>query len=241
MELTNSQRSNALPVISDMTKLTFKERRQLLRLQLDRTRRRAHSTLLHTPLMRWQFGAPVADELLLVPQDLRSADPSFADEIEQRLFGLGGTVASLGDGSVFDIHPPNDNWSGDLHGFAWLRHLRAAHSDTAKAFAIEAVRDWIARHSRRGGQPWSPEFVGRRIYAWLANADLILSGAEPEFYDLLADSMGRQMIHLAAHWRSAPPGHPRLVALIGLLAGAICVAGHDKLADRVERELAGEA
>ena len=48
------------------------------------------------------------------------------------------------------------------------------------------------------------------------------------------------MIHLAACRHDVADGLPRLVALNGLLAGAICIAGHDNLLARMELELAAE-
>lgn len=223
-----------------MTALTLNERRRMTRLMLDRARRAAVSGVLHSPLLRWQFGAPVADELILVPQELRTADASFADELEQGLFGLGGTVAALGGSSVFDIAQPNEIWSKSLHGFGWLRHLSAAHTPQARRLAQQTVDEWIARHPRRKGLAWSPDIVGRRIFSWLANSDLVLADVDQTFYDRFTDSLGLQLIHLSARWRDVPGGLPRLVALNGLLTGALCISGHDKLTQRAETELAAE-
>ena len=223
-----------------MTSLTFQERQRMTRLWIDRAKRSTISRVLHSPLMRWQFGAPIADELLLAPQELRTADASFANEIAQGLFGLGGTVAALGRGSVFDVSPPNSMWNKRLHGFSWLRHLSAANSDDGRQFAQITVAEWINRYGRRSDIPWSPDVVGRRIFSWLANSELILTGVDQGYYDRFSDSLGRQLIHLSARWRDAPGGLPRLVALNGLLTGALCIGGHDQLARRISRELAIE-
>ena len=223
-----------------MTTLTLNERRRLIRLVLDRTGRSVMSRVRYSPLVRWNFGAPVTDELLLVPQELRTADASFADEVRLGLFGLDGTVATLGQGSVFDISTPNDAWAKGLHGFGWLRHLAAADTPHATEFATTVVGEWIARHGRRRGIAWLPEVVGRRVFSWLANTNLIMKDADPAFYDRFADSLGDQIIHLSAHWRDAPGGLPRLVALIGLMTGAMCTAGHERLAERMVSELVAE-
>ena len=223
-----------------MTTLTFNERRRYIRLLLDRTGRSVMSRVRYSPLVRWKFGAPVTDELLLVPQELRTADASFAEEVRLGLFGLDGTVATLGDGSVFDISTPSVSWTKGLHGFSWLRHLTAADTPQAREFAAGAVNDWITRYGRHRGLAWTPEVVGRRVFSWLANTKLLLDGADQAFYDRFADSLGAQIIHLSAHWRDAPGGLPRLVALIGLLTGAMCTAGHERLAKRISHELTAE-
>ncbi|MGI9522030.1 MAG: heparinase II/III family protein [Hyphomicrobiaceae bacterium] len=223
-----------------MNTLTTNERYQLARLLLKRTRGRVVSDILNSPVLRWQFGAPVADELLLVPQELRTSDASFAYEIEHGMFGLGGSVASLGEHSVFDIHPPSPDWNRELHGFSWLRHLSSANSSDSRAFAVKTVDTWITKHRRRIGTPWQPDVVGRRVFSWLANTELLLDNVDPKFYDRFTDSLGSQLVLLSARWRDGTDGLPRLVALTGLLTGALCIAGHDSLAARAEVDLSSE-
>lgn len=223
-----------------MTRLTLNERHRFIRLILDRSGRSVMSRVRYSPLVRWKFGAPVTDELLLVPQELRTADASFAEEVRLGLFGLDGTVATLGGASVFDISTPSSSWEKRLHGFSWLRHLAAADTPHAKEFATNVVNNWIARYGRQRGLAWAPEVVGRRVFSWLANTNLLLNEADQALYDRFADSVGAQIIHLSAHWREAPGGLPRLVALMGLLTGAMCTAGHERLADRISRELSAE-
>ena len=220
--------------------LTFSEQAALTRLYADRIRRSAVAQVMGSPLLRWQFGAPVADELLLVPQELRTADPSFRDELRQGLFGLSGVVAQLGDGSVFDLKPPNENWATELHGFGWLRHLRGSREEDCRTLARSSVLDWIARFANRGAPEWRPEVVGRRLISWLSNADMLLDNVTPADYDSMASSLGAQLVHLAAHWIDAPPGYGRLLSLISISTGAHCIAGHDALAERMTPILMAE-
>jgi uncharacterized heparinase superfamily protein len=48
-----------------------------------------------------------AEQLLLAPQDLRTADPSFATEIYNGHFGLAGSLVELNSQSPFEIAPPS--------------------------------------------------------------------------------------------------------------------------------------
>ncbi len=223
-----------------MGALTFYERKRLTRLLIDRAGRLALSGVLHSPLFRWRYGAPVADELLLVPQELRTADASFAHEVRHGMFGLGGSVVSLGDGSVFDVALPSDAWARELHGFGWLRNLSASGTDEAVAFGRACVKDWISRNRTRRGLAWSADVAGRRVYSWLANAELLMGGGDQATYDMLADSLGAHLIHLSARWRDAPGGRDRLTALIGLLTGGVCIGGHERIAERAQRDLVSE-
>src|SRR5690554_7565447 len=55
-------------------------------------------------------------------------------------FGLGGAVAYIGDGSPFDLKPPSLEWARELHGFGWLRHLRAAEDRKSTRLNSSHVR-----------------------------------------------------------------------------------------------------
>lgn len=223
-----------------MAALTLTEQTRLARLATDRVRRAAVARLLGSRLLRWRYGAPVADELLIVPQELRTADPSFASEIEYGHFGFGGAVAFIGDGSPFDLKPPSPMWERELHGFGWLRHLRAADQDSARDQALGLVLDWIRRHGSRSGVAWEPPVTGRRLISWIANAPLLLEDVDQATYDRIADSLGDQLIHLSATWRDAPAGYCRLMALAALVLADLCVAGHDKHLGEIEEEFAME-
>ena len=219
-----------------MPQLTVGEQTRLARLAVDRTRRAALARVLRSPLMRWRYGAPVADELLIVPQDLRAADPSFAGEIEHDHFGLAGRVAHLSTGSLFDLTPPSAEWARELYGFGWLRHLRAANRATARATALSLVAHWIASATGKRGVAWESAVIARRLVSWISNAALLLEDVDQETYDRTLDSLADQLIHLSATWRDAPNGYPRLLALTALVYGDLCIAGHDRhLADIAER------
>ena len=223
-----------------MSRLTFDEQTWLARLRLDRSRRAAVARVNRSLLLRWRYGAPVADNLLIIPQELRAGDPSFAGEIEFGHFGLGGWVASLDDESPFAIEPPSKAWARELHGFGWLRHLQAAGSDAARASARALVADWRRLHARHSGLAWEPAVTGRRLISWIVNAPLLLDGVDDATFDAITDSLGDQLIHLSATWPGAPDGYPRLLALTALLMGELCIAGHEHKLDEVEAGFAGE-
>nr|PZN86634.1 MAG: heparinase [Pseudomonadota bacterium] len=211
-----------------MPSLTIAEQTRLARLATDRVRRAAVARLLSSRFLRWRYGAPVADELLIVPQELRTADPSFADEIAIGQFGFAGAVAYIGSGSPFDLKPPSPEWERELHGFGWLRHLRAAETEEAREQAVDLVLGWIRKHGSRGGVAWEPPVVARRLISWISSASLLLEDVDHTTYDRIADSLGDQLIRLSATWRDAPAGYPRLLALTALVLADLCVAGHDR-------------
>ena len=104
-----------------------------------------------------------ADRLLIAPQDLRTADPTRASEIYAGRFAFAGKVVICDGRSPFEIDAAVRRMGGQLLGFGWLRHLRAAESAITRANARALVDEWIAlqgafasarlaaRHVCRGG------------------------------------------------------------------------------------------
>ena len=223
-----------------MLRLSISERMRLAALGVDRTRRAAVAQALGSPLLRWRYGSQVADRLLIVPQDLRTADPSLWHEFQLGQFGLAGAIAHIDDGSPFEIVPPSTGWARALHGFSWLRHLSAVESDASRDLARKLAVEWTLRHGNGSGVAWEPAVAGRRLISWISHAHVLLDGGDQVSYDALTESLGRQLVRMSASWRDAPHGHPRLVALMSLVLADLCIAGHDRHLAGIERAFAEE-
>jgi uncharacterized heparinase superfamily protein len=223
-----------------MTRLSLSERARLIGLLADRSRRTAAANVLASPLLRWRYGPPAADQLVILPQDLRTADPSFWSEISVGHFGLAGTVAFLRDASPFSLTPPSRAWARELNGFGWLRHLDAARNAHAQATAVSFVLDWIERQRGMSGVAWEPAVVGRRLISWIAHANLLLDGEAAQSYDAIAQSLGEQIVRLSSSWRHAPAGYERLLSLTALVLADLCVADHDRQLETFEHLFAAE-
>lgn len=223
-----------------MARLKPSERLRIAYLSADRMRRSAISRVLSSPPFRWQFAA-AADQLLIVPQDLRTADPSFWDEVELGQFGLAGTVAVVDDGSPFTVVPPNEAWARALHGFEWLRNMEAAGRPEAREAARLLATEWAMRHRGGGtGIAWEPAVAGRRLISWLSHSGLLLEGADARAYDAITTSLAIQLIRLSAGWRDSPSGHPRLLALIALVLADLSIAGHEQHLTEIEATFGAE-
>ena len=173
-----------------------------------------------------------AEQLLLAPQELRTADPSFATEIYNGHFGLAGRLAELGAQSPFGIDPPSDAWARELYGFGWLRHLRAAGSELSREQAKSLVRDFIKMHRSISGVAWQPEIVARRVISWLSNSVLVLDSGDPKTYDAFLRALTSQLRYLSASYRDTQDGVPRLVTLMALLYAGLCIAEQQAVVDR---------
>ncbi|BAQ15831.1 heparinase II/III family protein [Methyloceanibacter caenitepidi] len=181
-----------------------------------------------------------AEQLLLAPQELRTADPSFATEIYNGHFGLAGKLADIGAKSPFEIDPPSARWARELYGFGWLRHLRAADSELSREQAKTLVHDFIRLRRQVPSLAWQPEIVARRVISWLSNSVLVLAADEPEAYESFLKELTAQLRYLSAGYRDAPDGVPRLLSLTALLYGGLCIADQKAVVDRYTKPFCRE-
>jgi len=224
-----------------MARLSLSERARVTRLAAERARRRIVSRALYSRLLRWRYGSTVADQLLIIPQDLRTRDPSFWHEIQVGQFGLAGSLAILDGESPFSVRPPSQAWERALHGFGWLRHLESAEDDEAQEAARRLVVEWTAKYrGGGGGVPWRPEVIARRLFSWITHAGFLLEDADARRYDAISESLGFQLVRLSATWRTAPVGPPRLLSLMAIVLGDLTIADHERQLGDAERLLASE-
>src|SRR5690242_266752 len=131
-----------------MTGMTIAERTKLCALIGRRVLRQVFSSANPHTRLRRRFGRGKKDRLVIAPQDIRTADITFASEIQAGRFAFAGKVVICDHRSPFQITPPSNEWAIMLLNFSWLRHLRAADSVVARANSHAFVEDWITLHGR---------------------------------------------------------------------------------------------
>lgn len=224
-----------------MAELTLKDRLRNAVRTVDVAKGTAMVGALAAPLQRWTEPKTPVDHLLIAPQDLRTPDPSFWDELAHDQFGLAGNIAFLRGRSPFVIEAPSPAWARELHGFSWLRHLDATGQEEARAAGRRLALEWTLRFGgERTGVAADPVVTARRIISWLSHANLLLEDADPDTYCTITTSLGRQLAALSASWREAPVGHARLLAVMALGFATLSLAGHDRQIKEVEANLASE-
>lgn len=195
---------------------------------------------LAAPFRRFRSLRQPPAELLLVPQDLRTTDASFIDEIRAGQFGLAGQTIEIGDGTPFGLPAPSAWFKRRLHGFSWLRHLRAVREEGGDEIARRFVMAWIGRYRTESGSAFGPGVEARRVMSWLTNASILLEGAEARTFETIMRSLEGQVNHLASTWRQAPDGPPRLSALTALMLASVCLAGTEHLLKQLQAEFERE-
>lgn len=188
--------------------------------------------LKRSPLFSWRYGSHNVQQLMLVPRDLRTADPSLSIELDMGQFGLAGATVFLNGGSPFQAEPPNTAWLKELHGFSWVRNLRAARTDRAQEQAMELTREWLTDYKTQKGIAWEPEVAARRLISWLSHSNFLLYEADEKAYINLMASIEEHMRFLSMTGMHAAKGMPRLLSLISLMFAGLCVKEQEKFAEQ---------
>ncbi len=223
-----------------MTRVALAERARLLAFLAGRSWRLLAARAPGAPLTLAQVAVPVPERLLIAPQDLRTGDATRATEIYSGRFAFAGKVALLEGKTPFELEPPSQEWAEALHGFSWLRHLRAAGTTIARANARALVGDWMRNPGRSKAIAGRPDVTAQRIISWLTQAPFILQDADHDFYRRFMRSIARQVRALRRAANDAPDGYPRLLAVIALVFAGLCMSEQSRLLRAAQKRLTEE-
>ena len=172
--------------------------------------------------------APLAgrapDRLLHAPLDLVPGTAERGAALLEGAYDFSGQTVRAGDGIPWRHREAGEYWFAELHGFAWLRDLRAAGAERAPARSRAMVLDWLRQHRNvdRAG-PWRPELVGQRLSSWLVHGEFLLRGADDDFARRFYRALDLHARRLAHSARGARAGLPEIIACKGLVQGGICL------------------
>jgi uncharacterized heparinase superfamily protein len=115
-------------------------------------------------------------------------------------------------------------WREALHGFAWLRDLRAAGGGAARRGARELVAAWVEQNADAWDPlAWSPAVTGRRVANWLGHFEFFAASAAIEFRHRLLYEIARQTRHLNRALPAGLAGAEAIAALKGLILSGACL------------------
>ncbi|MEO9458601.1 MAG: heparinase II/III family protein [Lentilitoribacter sp.] len=177
-----------------------------------------------------RFSGSSPDRLMLAPVDLRTSDAFIAKEMASGRFPLADKVIETDSTTPFEIALPHDEFFNELHGFRWLRHLRASDDDDTKFLAQSLVSSWMVHHAKRlKGPAWELDIVSKRLISWLSHSPVILAEADHDFYK-------RFMANIALHVRflrcsASSHRNPtwRLQARIAVAMASLCLPSSNTL------------
>ena len=195
-----------------------------------------HRSIIYRP----RYSGPAPDRLLIAPTDLRTSDATLAHDFAAGRFVFAGAAIDADGESVFTVDPPNEEWARELHGFGWLRHLRASELTASRSSAHALVQEWIQLGARHHPIARQPEVVARRVLSWLSQSPLVLEDCDHAFYRKFIRSLTAQIRTLRRIAPDGPPGLPRLTMMIALAAAAVALPEQDRFLRQVGRWLDAE-
>jgi len=129
-------------------------------------------------------------------------------------------------------------WQAELHGFDWLRDMRAVGTEAARIQARNCVASWIAANPKWHPLTWRPDVLSSRLCNWLTHAEFMSSGADAAFATTFLDNTARQVKHLRRVGRFIPDGLDRMLVTKAQLYAALCLPGGARHAPRLVRVIA---
>lgn len=218
--------------------MRIKERARLVTLHAAESWRRLRQAAAVLKPAALQRGGFRVNRVVVAPTDLRAVDSFVAEEILNGRFPLAGRILDAGGQSPFVVELPSIQFALRLHGFGWLRHIRADKSSAACSNARQLTDQWIAVHGRRNYPlAWNSEVVSRRIISWLSHSPILLQDADPAFYRRFTSSLGQQVLYLQRRVDSLPDGLPRLKARIAIAMASVATEARPAAVRRAGRML----
>ncbi|WP_458094806.1 heparinase II/III family protein [Roseomonas sp. WA12] len=156
-------------------------------------------------------------------RDLWPGDAQRGQRLLQGELEVAGTVRPLPDDpAAFGPAAGSPPWRAALHGFAWLRDLRALGTDSARMHARDIARAWLEAPV---ADPLAnaPEVVGARLSAWLGHWDFIAATAEDGFRRAMMARLASDARALVAILPADARHRGALVSLKGALAAAVAL------------------
>ena len=133
--------------------------------------------------------------IINTPPDLWPGDASKGSNLLHNIFQFEYLQLTLSD-PIWPATEQDEFQQAYLHGFSWLRDLRALGSDPAKEKARHLVTDWSESHGTWQDLPWRPDLLGERLANLLMSFEFLTASADPKFAQALLASIAIQSRHL---------------------------------------------
>ncbi len=125
---------------------------------------------------------------------------------------------------LFWRHPGScEVFRARLHGFEWLKDLRALPIPQARGVARRYISDWIEANQTWHPTVWSQEVTGARVCAWVGLFNFFGSSADADFLSVFQKSMSQHMRYLSLMRRCSKPDQLSLCVFKGLIFSRIAM------------------
>ncbi len=183
----------------------------------------------------------VPDRLIVRPPDAWTGCAERGATLCEGLFSLDDDTLQI-RGNCWNPPGVSQKWLNNIHGFSWLRDLRASGTGRAQQQGYAMIESWLQAHKLWDPIAWAPDVTGRRLSIWISHYDYFLEHADEDVQDLFFSALNRQARHLQKLLPGTLTGIPLLEAAKGLLYAGLGLQGRESMIEQAldifERESA---
>lgn len=195
----------------------------------------------------WSLKGGVPHRLAVQPVDPWPGSAEAARFLCSGAFVIDGDQLEL-RGECWEPYGVDKAWLEHMHGFTWLRDLRALGGDAARGQARALIGSWAAHYRSWSEMPWRLDVTGERVAMWIALYDFFGASADERFQDLYFDTLIRQARHLSRALPGDAHGVGALKGIKGLLYAGLAFEGYESWAEQaldllrkeLERQILGD-
>ena len=199
------------------------------RTKMGRLREGVAQIAFGNPIYKLTLGGRAPTALAIVPPAPWPGDSTEGSALLAGVFRLGGQTVTVDPNGSPNWRVGSAGWLDALHGFEWMRDLRAVGGDAARRRARALVLSWLDHNGGWNAQTWAPEVMGARIGSWIGLHDFYCASADDEFRARIFDSLARQLRHLARVVPGALDGKALVTAAKGLVYGGFCLPDNERI------------
>lgn len=183
-------------------------------------------------LYNWSLAAGgIPEALALRIPDPWQGCPERGRQLCLDVFDMGGEQITLHNHCWEPVGASQD-WLDHLHGFEWLRDLRALGGDSGRQQARELIASWIRTYPGWSDYAWRPDLAGARLSTWMSLFDFYGASADSNFQALVFESMIRQARHLSRSLPGTLFGLAKLRAAKGLVWAGLALVERESWAEQ---------
>jgi len=204
----------------------------LLRSVQKSLRRSMHAVACSKIVDKWKLAGTVPEKLLMSPIDV------WKGSAEKARWLIHGGIFTL-EGDQLELHNADwnpdgidDNWIKYIHGFEWLRDLKALGGDKGRMAARAMLENWMCQHPHFDETNWRAHILGLRLSNWLSSFPFFGESAPEEFQAQFYISLARQVRHLSRTTPGNLSGIPLLHAIRGLAFAGLAMEGREQLLEQ---------
>ncbi|HEU4839054.1 MAG TPA: heparinase II/III family protein [Micavibrio sp.] len=195
-------------------------------------RRSLHTIACSKMVDKWKLAGTIPEKLLMSPTDV------WKGSAEKARWLIHGGIFTL-EGDRLELHNANWNpegvdetWIKYIHGFEWIRDLKALGGDKGRMAARAMLENWMMQHPHPDEINWQPDILGLRLSNWLSSFPFFGESATPEFQEQFYISLARQVRHLSRSTPGNLAGIPLLQAIRGLAYAGLAMEGREQLLEQ---------